>query len=265
MMRTMDLDSLLNTAKLPSPAPVVLALYERLEHGSAEDIAQLVEADPAIAARLLRLANSAFYGRSRVASIRDAVIRVGTVDVAALVLATEVMQLFRGIPTERWNLQQFWEHSLLTACYSQTLAPPAIQARGTPVWLCGLLHDIGRLLLVRHCPSEYAQVLAQTDAGATLLEAEQATFGHSHAAVGAALLQAWEVPGDLAVCAARHHEPYAGTDAVWSIVAAANDLANEEKGIGGRLDMTADEVTEVHKAAGALYAGYRQLFREQLR
>lgn len=265
MVRAMDIDSLLNTAKLPSPAPVVLALYERLEHGSAEDIAEVIEADPAIAARLLRLANSAFYGRSAVASIRDAVIRVGTVDVAALVLATEVMQLFRGIPTERWNLQQFWEHSLLTACYSQSLAPPAIQARGAPVWLCGLLHDIGKLLLARHYPTEYAQVLAQTDAGATLLEAEQATFGHSHAAVGAALLQAWQLPDDLVVCAARHHEPYEDTDAVWSIVAGANDMANEEEGMGGRLNMTADDVTEVQKAAGALYAGYRQLFREQLR
>lgn len=265
MFRAMDIDALLNTAKLPSPAPVVLTLYEQLEHGSAEDIAQLIEADPAIAARLLRLANSAFYGRSTVASIREAVIRVGIVDVAALVLATEVMQLFRGIPTERWNLQQFWEHSLLTACYSQTLAPPAIQAHGAPVWLCGLLHDIGRLLLARHCPTEYAQVLAETNAGVTLLDAEQATFGHTHAVVGAALLQAWEVPDDLAVCAARHHEPYAGTDAVWSIVAAANDLANDEKGIGGRLNMTAVEVADVQKAAGALYAGYRQLFSEQLR
>lgn len=261
----MDLEHLLKDARLPSPAPVVLTLYEYLEDGSAEDIAQVIEAEPAMAARLLRLANSAFYGTATVASVRDAVIRVGTTDVAALVLASEVMQLFRGIPEVWWNLQRFWEHSLWTACYGQTLARAAIPVPAVPVWLCGLMHDIGQLVLVRHYPTEYAQVLEQVEEGASLPEAELAAFGHTHAAVGGMLLRAWHLPDDLAVCATRHHDPYEAPDAPWSIVAAANDLANGEGDMGGRLNMTADDVVQLQQEAGALFEAYRQLFREHLR
>lgn len=261
----MDLEHLLKDARLPSPAPVVLTLYARLEDGSAEDIAQVIEADPALAARLLRLANSAFYGSATIASVRDAVIRVGTTDVAALVLASEVMQLFRGIPQAQWNLQRFWEHSLLTACYGETLARAALKAPAVPVWLCGLLHDIGKLVLVRHYPTEYAQVLGQVEGGASLLDAERATFGHTHAAVGGMLLRAWRLPENLAVCAARHHDAYQAADTLWSIVAVANDLANGEGDIGDRLNMTAAEVEQLQEEAGALYDAYRQLFREHLR
>lgn len=260
-----ELRRLFNDAKLPSPAPVVLTLYARLERGSADEIAQVIESDPGLAARVLRLANSAFYGRMSVASVRDAIVRVGTIDVAALVLASEVMQVFRGIPRERLNLQQFWEHSLLVACYAQTLAPARRKSSVAPVWLCGLLHDIGKLALVRHCPTEYSGVLARVDAGASLLDAEQAVFGCTHAAVGGALLRAWRLPEELAACALRHHDAYRLRDSQWAIVAAGNDLANDEADIRGRLDMSADDVAALQQEAGALYDAYRQLFGGHLR
>lgn len=261
----MDIGHLLNDARLPSPAPVVLTLYEVLERGNAEDIARVIASDPALAARVLRLANSAFYGQSAVGSVREAVIRVGTVDVAALVLASEIMRLFRGIPGERFNMAQFWEHSLSTACYCQTLAPGAMQHESVSVWLCGLLHDIGKLLLARHCGAAYAKVLEQVDGGAFVLDAEQDVLGYTHAEVGEALLVAWRLPGDLATCAARHHDPYNALETHRAIVAAGNDLANGETAVGVRLDMTAEEIASVQTAANALYADYRQLFREYLR
>lgn len=258
-----DLDWL-GHARLPSPAPVVMTLFERIEHGSAESIAQVIETDPAMSARLLRLANSAFFGSSGVGSVQDAVVRVGTVDVAALVLASEVMQLFRGIPLERWNLQRFWDHSLLTACFAQVLAPRATTPAQS-VWLCGLLHDIGKLALVRHCPDEYAQVLALDERGVALLDAERAVFGQTHAAVGEALLRTWRLPDELAICAACHHDGYARLDTPWAVVAAANDWANGQGEVADQQALAADEIAQRQQEAGALYDAYRQLFREHLR
>lgn len=261
----MDMGRLLENARLPSPAPVVLKLYEVLEQGGAEDIARVLEADPGLAARLLRLANSAFYAPPQVASVQEAVVRAGTLDVAALVLAIEVMRIFRGVPEARFSLRSFWEHSLWTACYSQTLGSAGTQRQAAPLWLCGLLHDIGRLLLARQAPEEYGALLEAVEAGQPLLTTERTLLGATHAAVGAQLLSKWRLPAVLVACAARHHDEYASLDAPWSIVAAANDLANNEGEAIDLPELTAEKAEEVKTEARARYAGFRQLFSEYLR
>ena len=257
--------SLLRNARLPSPAPVVLRLYEAIESGGAEDIARIVEADPALTVRLLRLANSAFYGPLPVTTVRDAIIRVGTMDVAALGLASEVMRIFRGIPKGQFSMADFWEHSLWTACYSEALAPSGAHRQSVPMWLCGLLHDIGKLLLARNAPAEYAQVLDNVSMGVMLSDAETETLGFTHAQAGAELLKTWRLPTTLVEATMRHHEPYVALDAPWSIVAAANDLANEIGGLEHLQGVTPESMKLVEKEARELRTSFRQLFRENLR
>ena len=265
MQMAIAIGFLLRNARLPSPAPVVLRLYEALESGGAEDIARIVEADPALTVRLLRLANSAFYGPPPVTTVRDAIIRVGTMDVAALGLASEVMRIFRGIPKGQFSMNDFWEHSLWTACYSEALAPSAARRQSAPIWLCGLLHDVGKLLLARNAPAEYAQVLDQVGTGVVLLDAERETLGFTHAQVGAELLETWRLPTILVESTARHHEPYVALDEPWSIVAAANDLANETGGLEELQGVTPESMKQVETEARELHASFCQLFREDCR
>ncbi len=260
----MEIGELLRNARLPSPSPVVLTLYDVLEGGDAEEIANTIASDPALAARLLRLANSAFYGPPPVATVREAVVRVGTLEVAALVLATEVMRIFYGIPEGRFSMQSFWAHSLQTACLSRVLARSASVPSPEPLWVCGLLHDIGRLLLARQVPLEYGEVLDRVEAGTPLVDAEQAILGFTHAQVGAALLRAWRLPEVLAQCAAQHHEPYTALTAAESVVAAANDLANGQEPSDGLPGLTAAATEQALGEAAQLYARYKKLFAEYL-
>ena len=153
-MGTMDIGQLVADAELPSPAPVVLTLYEAIETGGAEEIARIVESDAALTARLLRLANSAFYPATQVTNIRDAVVRVGILDLVGMVTASEVARIFYGIPGRLFSMHAFWEHSLMTACFSRVLSRCGPVSHLAPLWICGLLHDVGKLLLVRERPVE---------------------------------------------------------------------------------------------------------------
>ncbi len=260
----MDIGNLLHNPNLPAPAPVVLKLYEVLDSGGAGEIADVIESDPTLSARLLRLANSAFYSRSPVASVRDAVLRVGTLDVAALLLSTEVVNLFKGIPEGQLTLRSFWEHSLQTACYSRVLCQGKPVGPKALLWVCGLLHDVGKLLLLRHVPADFVTVCAQVDAGTSVLEAEAQCWGINHAQVGVQLLRNWQLPEVIAACAAAHHEPYTSLDTPETIVAAANALANSGNEVEGLPGMTDTEFEQTLTEADQLYQRYWQLFAEYL-
>ena len=262
MDRTVDIDRLIWDAKLPSPSPVVLALYDALENGGAEEIAHIIESEPALAARLLRLANAAFYGASPVATVREAIIKVGTTEVAGLVLSTEIISIFYGIPERLFNMQSFWEHCLQTACFSRLLSKFSPIAHPAPLWMCGLLHDIGKLLLLRHMPIEYSEVLKRIEDGVPTLEAEMENLGTTHEEVGGRLLKSWKLPNVFAACAMRHHELFTDLVTPESIVGAANALANrrwEATDIPGITKAGADHLLQ---EAGQLYESYRLLFAE---
>ncbi|MDZ7752945.1 MAG: HDOD domain-containing protein [Gammaproteobacteria bacterium] len=258
----MDIGQLVCSTRLPSPAPVVLKLFDEIESGGADDIARIIESDPAITARLLRLANSAFYVKTPVGSVREAVVRVGTLDVAGLVLSTEVVRIFRGISERAFSMETFWDHSLLTACYANALMRPGLQQKAAPIWVCGLLHDIGKLCLVRQAPNAYRTVLDRVEAGTPLLEAENEILGVTHAKIGGVLLQEWRLPAVLAACAEGHHAGYDGLDSPSSVVAAANEVANQEKEVKDLPGRTEAEAEQVTAGARRLYDGYRQLFSE---
>ena len=262
---TVDIDRLIWEAKLPSPSPVVLALYDALENGGAEEIAHIIESEPALAARLLRLANSAFYGASPVATVREAVVKVGTTEVAALVLSTEIMRIFYGIPERRFNMQSFWEHSLQTACFSRVLSRFSPVAQLAPLWMCGLLHDIGKLLLVRRLPIEYGDVLKDIEDGVPALEAEMENLGTTHTEVGGRLLKSWKLPELFAACASRHHETFTDLVTPESIVGAANALTNQERKATDVPGVTETGAEHLLQEVGQLYESYRQLFAEYLR
>lgn len=261
----MDIERLIGTARLPSPSHVVLTLYDALENDGAEEIGRIIGSDPGLTARLLRLANSAFYGVSTVGTVREAIVKVGTTELVGLVFSTEVMRIFYSVPEGRFGMQAFWEHSLRTACLSRVLSSFGKVSYLAPLWVGGLLHDIGRLFLVRHAPIEYADVLDHIDKGVPSLEAEQELFGFTHAQAGGQLLQAWGLPELFATCAAHHHDPFTALETPQSIVAAANRLAHRELGDPDLPGLPEAERERVQLAAGQLYERYRQLFAEYLR
>jgi putative nucleotidyltransferase with HDIG domain len=178
---------------------------------SAADIGRIIGQDPALTARLLRVANSAAYGLSKqIETISRAVAVIGTKRIRDLALATSAMNAFEGIPNELVSMDNFWRHSILCAVAAKLLAERAGMQDAESLFVAGLLHDIGQLVIFHKLPGEAKQALLLSVEGPNELalhDAEQRVIGVDHAQVGGALLRHWRFPEKLIECVEFHHAP----------------------------------------------------------
>ena len=199
---------------LPTP-PLVFFQINRVindPHSSAYDVSSIVSEDPGIAAGILRLANSAYYGLPQpVSSIRQAIIILGTDALRSLVLSVSLMDTFATSPLEREYQDLIWRHSLATASAARLFFCTRFTAgliRGCEEgFAAGLLHDIGKMILACHLPAERARVRSSPDYG-TIEDrlVEQETIGVTHQELGACLAERWELPVILRVAIKHHHD-----------------------------------------------------------
>ncbi|RVU43353.1 HDOD domain-containing protein [Rubrivivax rivuli] len=197
-------------AQLPPLPEAVLAMVATLDSGSArlDDVAELLQRDQALTARVLRLANSAFYGvPGRVASVHDAVNLIGLRSLRSLVATAALTQQFACPRSSGFDLGVFWRHTVAAAFAARTLAA----ARGLDeemAYTAGLLHDVGRLALAAHFPQAHAALLQATRAaGRGGRRLERQLIGTDHAEIGAIVAEHWHLPNPVVVVIARHHHP----------------------------------------------------------
>jgi putative nucleotidyltransferase with HDIG domain len=174
---------------------------------SVTDIAKILGQDQALCARLLRIANSAFYGAPRrVEHLHDAVRIIGTRQLHDLVLATVVLTQFKGVDARLVDMASFWRHSLACAIAARAIAQRRREPNTERFFVAGLLHDVGSLVLYQQL-SERSQVALDRHrhGDQTLEEAERSVIGCDHAAVGAALMTVWRLPEFYREAAASHH------------------------------------------------------------
>jgi len=170
-------------------------------NSSAKDLAAALTADPALTARVLRLANSAYYGLSRrVADVTFAVTVVGFPTVRAMA-AVHASGLFEG---EHTVPDGYWEHSVATATLCSVLAPRA-GVRPNQAFPLGLLHDLGSALLFRADPDRFEAVQAEARNGRPLRVAEKAAYGMAHDEAAARVFSAWRFPETFFEAVADHH------------------------------------------------------------
>lgn len=176
---------------------------------SLESVAAIIETDPALTARLLRVANSALYGlTAKVDSALRALTLIGAAETHHLILSTTLISVFRDLPLGAVSMRSFWEHSIACGVAARVIARLGGRASPEHAYLAGLLHDIGRLplfILEPHIMS--AALQAHLDRQGHLHDLEQRFFGTTHAEVGAALLRAWQIPEVFTEAAAGHHRP----------------------------------------------------------
>lgn len=194
---------------LPSAVSAALASFAD-EDADIGRIAALIGRDQALAARVLRVANSSFYGlQTQVGTIQDAVVVLGFRAVRSLVLAVGVNGVFRVEQCPGFALPTYARHSLATALAARGLAA---SCRQNPelAFTAGLLHDIGELVLASAFPKLYGDALAlQERADCLLVEAENEVLGIAHPEVGGLLAEIWRFPAGLAEGMAGHHAPAA--------------------------------------------------------
>ncbi len=197
--------------KISSPPEVFLKLRNTMsdpKHTFA-DLKRIVEADPALAARLLKITNSAFYGlEGKVESIEHALEIVGTQQLTNLVLSATVSDNFNLIPKDLVDMESFWKHSLTCAISAKLLAEMKNKSDTDPYYLAGLLHDIGSLIIYQELPDKAVETLSYcSKTGEHLYWAEDQIIGFNHADMGGALLNDWGLPDNVVEAVKYHHAP----------------------------------------------------------
>ena len=196
---------------LPSLPSLYNELLEELQSPelSTEAVGQIVSRDMGMTAKVLQLVNSTFFGGGQhVPSPTQAVTLLGLETVKTL--ATHVFSPFNQAELENLSLDSLWDHSVAVGAFAKRIARAegAGQRSANCALVAGLLHDVGKLVLAANFPEEYGTALAlSTRKGNGLPEAEEETFGATHAEVGAYLLGLWGLPDPIVVATAFHHSP----------------------------------------------------------
>jgi len=197
---------------LPSLPAVFVRAKQRMDdpNSSLAAVGEVIAHDPALSARLLRLANSAFFGyAARVETVWRAVTLLGTQQVHDLLLATSVASAFTGLPGGLVDMNAFWRNSVRCAVAARLVAVRCNVLDSERLFVEGLLYDIGHLVIYQTQPELAAEVLARAralDCDPSVVE--RALIGFDYAALGAELLAIWDLPESL-VEAVRHHlEPW---------------------------------------------------------
>jgi len=200
----------------PLPAALSEVLMALRQGGlTMERCVALIERDPSLAARCLRLANSPFYGRAgRIGSVSSAVTLLGLRTVNHLLTAVTLQQAIRPEQCPGFDLNGFWRHAMNVAMAASTISP-RLDLDPSEAFLAGLLHDIGELMLVVLVPDMMAEVERRVTAGEPAREVERMLLGTDHVEVGSAVARRWNFPAAIIEAIADHHRdcPEQGQDA----------------------------------------------------
>jgi len=196
---------------LGSYAEVLAEIEEVLSDPSTtlSTVGEIIEKDPDLTARLLKLGNSSFFGfPSRIETVSETISLIGIQQVQDLINVATVVQIFDGLPPDLVNMETFWKHSLGCGVAARLLAMARRVPKPEKYFVAGLLHDVGRLVLYSRAPDAARQVFERFQAGPMLLrEAEAQVLGFDHTEIGEALLRAWNYPANLINAIRCHHHP----------------------------------------------------------
>lgn len=221
-------------------------------HASAADLQALIAVDAGLTAKILRLANSSFYGQSRrITTLKDAIVILGFNTVRNLTLSASMLDSLspRGA-AQVFDWRAYWEHCAGVAACARLLArrrglPTAVQEEA---FVAGLLHDIGKLFLGRYCPDVLADIVLNAETfQVSMEEAEWRLIGTTHALLGQEIAEQWNFPAPLASAIGAHHHPDGWRDdpTLTYLVHTANVLT-QQAGVGAldpqlpRLDAEVD-------------------------
>jgi HD-like signal output (HDOD) protein len=225
-----NVGSLSRVPTLPEAATRAMAVAKD-PNSSLATLAAVIERDPALAAGLLKLANSPLYRTGRaVETLHQAVVKVGARECQNLVLAVGMRSLFRKVPRARQRrFEGLWRHSFLTACVCRQLNQALRLDYQGEEFACGLAHDIGRLLIGLGAP-ELSDAVDPMDfvEGPEVLAREQTALGTDHCYFGAWFANANNLPATLVRAIQFHHTPDQADEhpALVALVAAADHMAN---------------------------------------
>jgi putative nucleotidyltransferase with HDIG domain len=201
---------LITIKQLPTLPVMMTRILKCVENAnsSASDVGDIVSNDPSISSKILRFANSAFYGRSsQVDTIQEAIVIIGFNTVKQLALATSMFESFSGVKSQRtFDRLEFWKHSMGTAMATSMLFGKASKSETDRIYTAGLLHDIGKLVMDIYFHKDYIAAVEKAACESLFIsQAERYVFKSDHGEIGAWLAERWHFPDSLKVPMQFHH------------------------------------------------------------
>jgi putative nucleotidyltransferase with HDIG domain len=197
-------------SSLPAVALQIIELANNPRTGTT-DLLKVVRSDPALAMRLMRTINSSYYAvNQKVADLQQAITMLGFQEVRNLALTAYVARLFQqGDESDQVLRRGMWNHMVGTAMVSRLLAEICGGIAAQEVYLGGLLHDVGLILLDEHLHKPFSRVVNALDDQASICRLEQAVFGFDHTTLGAHVAAKWHLPDQIVAAIGHHHTPEA--------------------------------------------------------
>lgn len=194
----------------PQGVTKVLELTARADC-SPKELVKVIEHDPVMTMKILKLVNSAFFGLTRpINSINHSVVFVGINTIKNLALTIAAIGMLPSKNDAGFNINEFLLHSIGVAGVAKRLAAElgVPDKDATDYFVAGLLHDFGKVVLAQFKPGQFRQALDLAGGGAMSLDqAERQVFGLDHADIGGLLAEKWKLPLNLAECIRQHHRP----------------------------------------------------------
>ena len=194
---------------LPNVANNIIQITQNPK-SSALEVGKAISQDQALVSRILRMANSTFYGfPSKITTIAHAVVILGFVNIRNLVLTASVFDMFASKGENGYfDREEFWKHSLACGITSKLIAKRLGVKNLEEVFLWGLLHDLGKLVLYTYFSEEFAEVVRLVRKKEILIkDAEQEVLGLDHTEVGGIVADKWNLPPELIKAIRFHHNP----------------------------------------------------------
>jgi putative nucleotidyltransferase with HDIG domain len=230
-----------NIRDLPTLPAVFVRVIRALRNpnASVKDISRVVEADQAIAMKILRLINSSFYGLSRsVDSVHQAIVLLGSNTLKNVVISASVFKALGGGGQDKaFNRESFWQHSIGCGMIARCLGNHVGCCQDEEGFIAGIIHDIGKVVLDQYFHEKFVKVLNHSrQNGVSFYQAEGEVLGTNHSEIGAFLAETWSLPDKLVNVIAHHHHFEAGTEhaSIVALVQVSDMLARQYKvGFGG--------------------------------
>lgn len=204
-------DLLSSLKNIPSLPHVLLQLIRvcNEENNGLNDLSRIIEKDPGLTGRVLKVVNSAYYSPSnRLKTVNAAVRFLGSNAIRNIAICSSVHTVLHGVHTKSaFNIKQFWWHSLRCAILAKLMAKKTRYRDPDEAFLSGMLHDIGKIVLWINFPEPYARILSMHQENPQSILAEEMRMAASHAEIGAGLLKKWNFPSFVVDAVLYHHAP----------------------------------------------------------
>ncbi len=213
--------------QLPPMPQVILRVHRLIDSGlfNMEDLARGVELDPALASKMVGVANSPFYaGLEPAQSVRDAIVRIGMIETRNILMAILLRSRVFRVPGFEQLTQDMWEHALAASVTTRALAAH-LRIDPDLAFLGGLVHDVGRAVILSCAGDLRRRSRGQLQPDITLL---QRVMERLHAPLGAIVIDSWHLGDDLAAAITHHHQPEAAPEParrLAQLMAAGDELA----------------------------------------